>query len=134
MQIISRLCTPLLLLASINGISPKLVYAEAAPGSIYPITIDLIGGPLLSLAVSGETAYIGQGQGLTIFDISDPTNPERITSLPLPWDVVAVQILDNLAYVAAGELSIIDVSKRHSPKIIGNYVLEAPAQQVQVIG
>ncbi|MBV9786875.1 MAG: hypothetical protein JOZ51_01785 [Chloroflexi bacterium] len=73
--------------------------------------------------VVGTNAYIPARQdGLVIFDVSDPTKP-RLRSIFGPADdftpaVYDVQVVDNLAYLAAGTVfKIVDVSNPDNPTL-----------------
>ncbi|MDK2811914.1 MAG: hypothetical protein PWQ78_124 [Petrotoga sp.] len=68
-------------------------------------------------------------QGISIFNVSDPTNPKRLSQLePAGWvrDTYVkydVFVKDNYAYVANDQngLVIVDISDPASPKEVGHY-------------
>jgi hypothetical protein len=96
-----------------------------------------IGGPALSVAVTGEHAYLGEGFGLTILDISIPSAPEVVGRLEFLPDIVhGVAVAGNYAYVADGEsgLRVIDVSDPTDPSEVGFYDTHGSAGDVAVVG
>ncbi len=87
---------------------------------------------MANLAVVGDYAYVGQYYGgLEIIDVSDPTNPIRISSVLsdvsdlsfTPWDV---KIVGDYAYVASmnSGLSIIDISDPANPFHVSSVLYE----------
>ncbi|MCF7810905.1 S8 family serine peptidase, partial [bacterium] len=75
------------------------------------------------VVVRDNTAYIACYQsGLMIVDVSDPENPEEISTFNTPGDGRRVTIRDNLAYVGDGwrGLQIIDISDLENPEGIGS--------------
>lgn len=59
------------------------------------------GGTINKVSVSGNYAYMLQGQDLLILDISDSTNPLEVGKLVTPSEVWDVFVEGNYAYVAA---------------------------------
>lgn len=83
------------------------------------------GGLAYEIQVIGDIAYIGDGfGGLLLVDVSDPENPQEISSLHggtgSPEDIC---IIDDLAFVADGAdgLNIINISDSSSPVEIGSF-------------
>jgi hypothetical protein len=83
-----------------------------------------IGGSVTAVTIDANYAYIGEGAGLTILDISNPSQPQQVARLPLPRVVEDVQIVENYAYVAMGDagLQIVDVNEPTNPTLSGNYI------------
>jgi hypothetical protein len=80
----------------------------------------------------GRYAYVA-GSHLVIYDMIDPANPVRIGHVPAPWEDVPtdetfgslsehVTVQGDYAYVSdqAGRLSIVDVTDKTAPFIVGN--------------
>ena len=73
---------------------------------------------LWGVAVSGDYAYVGElGDSLYIVDISNPSSPQRVSALYLPFQTTGpyggrrrVAISGNYAYVTWGGLHIVDIS------------------------
>jgi hypothetical protein len=88
-----------------------------------------------SVFVYGDTAYIANGEdGLVILDVSDPSNPQLISTLPLE-KAINVVVADNVAYVieegqvrdgrAYGDtLVLIDVAIPGTPRKLGDFAPE----------
>ena len=87
--------------------------------------------PALSLAVSGDLAFVGTGgyyyeipEGhLEIIDIADPAAPAVLDCVSLPW-LLDVAVAGDYAYCVtdAGEywfLSVVDVSDPEAPALVG---------------
>ncbi|MEO0190746.1 MAG: T9SS type A sorting domain-containing protein [candidate division WOR-3 bacterium] len=80
------------------------------------------------VAVQGDYAYVASDTGLTIVDISQPTNPTVVCHLLLaisPQDVhrgCDVVVSDTIAYVAAHRMvAIVNIADPHSPAIISTW-------------
>ncbi len=95
-----------------------------------------IGGNCKAVFVQGDYAYIGEGPGLRILDISDPTNPQAIGKVLLPDIVLGVYVSGNCAYVADGlsGLRVIDISNPASPVEVGYFLTPDFAYGVYVSG
>ena len=90
----------------IGGLRIVDISTETAPVVVGSIDIDTRGAYAkgIGVAVACDRAYVAAEGGLHIFDVSDRTNPTRLTTLPVPamfGDAIAarVQIVGNLAYV-----------------------------------
>ncbi|MCP4544403.1 MAG: PKD domain-containing protein [Chloroflexi bacterium] len=94
-----------------------------------------IGGYTRAVAVQGDYAYIGEGPGLTILDISNPTLLTIVGKTP---PLSSVGVLDvyaagDYAYIANGNgLRLVDVSDPTSPTEAGSCSMTAVA--VTVVG
>ncbi len=91
------------------------------------------------IAISGDFAFVadhngfGNDGGLLIINISDKTNPERISKYPSP-ELYGVMVLDDYAYLAddSNGFSILDVSDKTNPEKTGGYI--EGVQDVVVVG
>jgi hypothetical protein len=88
------------------------------------------------VTVVGSTAYVADGSGLQVIDISNPENPQIIGAVDTPdlaWDVTVV---GSTAYVADWNsgLQVIDISNPESPQIIGAVDTPDLAYGVIVVG
>ena len=52
------------------------------------------------MAIQGNYAYLLSSEGLTIFDLSDPTTPQRISAIATSASSTALILADNLAYIS----------------------------------
>jgi len=100
------------------------------------------------VVVVGNKAYIADGEnGLSVIDVSNPTNPQvkLYESLDLPGVSYNLRVVGNKVYVAGGTegLQVIDISNPLQPYIIDSIVMPdqyttdgfvAKALDVEVIG
>lgn len=108
--------------------------------SATPATRGRIRSPYTAegVQVVGTNAYIPARQdGLFIFDVSDPAQPRLHSVFGATKDFVApvsdVQVVGNLAYVAAGtSFKIVDVSNPDTPTLPAELPLRV--FQLQVVG
>jgi len=95
-------------------------------------SFDLIGtwasGPCRAVYVQGNYAYIGSDSLLIILDISDPQNPTYVSELNTKGIIEDIQVINDLAYVAAGleGLKIINVGNVNFPTEVGSLKLSGP--------
>ena len=92
----------------------------------------------LDVAVAGNYAYVLTYGDLRIVDISNPTNPVKISSCDMPDEVgaVALEVQGNYAYVAArgAGLRVVDISTLAAPVEVGFYDTPGWAADVTVAG
>jgi hypothetical protein len=95
------------------------------------------GGRNYVSAVQGNHAYVGEGYGLAILDVSNPASPVVVGRTPLfPEMVSDVAVAGPYAYVSigAGGLRIIDVSSSDSPAEVGFYGTVGAVWDVAISG
>jgi hypothetical protein len=92
-------------------------------------------GEAQGMVVSGNYSYVADGEsGLQVVDISDPVNPEIVSSVDTGW-ARDVTVSGNYAYVVGdGGLYVVDISDPFSPHITGNLDTPGSAQSVAVAG
>ncbi len=92
-------------------------------------------GSTLRLRAEGNIAYVIDSPFLQIIDISTPSFPSLISSYTVPGAAKDLDLVGNLAYVAARDagLQILDVSDPFSPTLIGNSTTPANAIAVHVV-
>jgi hypothetical protein len=91
-------------------------------------TVDLLGAE--QVAISGDTAYVSvfYPPALRVYDISVPSSPTEVGSLPDIFGVTSVVVVGPYAYVPwydsfgtpPGGLKVIDVSTPSSPFVAGS--------------
>jgi len=90
------------------------------------------------IAVSGSIAYVtAQSSGLHIIDISVPSNPHLVTSVPFPLEgfPYAIALSGSHAYIARGSgLHVIDISDPSLPFIAGSVDTESPVVNIAIAG
>ena len=94
-----------------------------------------IGGSTEAVAVQGNYAYLGVGPRLMVLNVSDPANPRKVGQTAVLPDLVQdVYATGNYAYVADGDLRVIDVSIPAAPAEVGFYDTLGYARDVYVAG
>lgn len=74
------------------------------------------------LDVDFNYAYLAsQEDGILILNVTDPTNPNKLGELDLDRRTTSVVVENNFAYVADKGLSIVDISNRSNPVLVGDY-------------
>jgi len=87
------------------------------------------------VAVVGGYAYVADGRGLRVVDISDPTNPAEVGFYDTPGYAYDVAVAGGYAYVADGRgLRVVDVSDPSNPTEVGFYDTPGSAADVAVAG
>jgi hypothetical protein len=106
---------------------------SAAPATTadLPLVIEevtSVGGDIPVVAFAGSFAYVGEGGGLSILDISDPERFARIARLNLRqqggFTPTAIQLVGSHVYIGSeysGGLAIVDVSTPAQPTLLGRY-------------
>ncbi|MHA2296860.1 MAG: LVIVD repeat-containing protein [Candidatus Hodarchaeales archaeon] len=86
-------------------------------------------GMVHDLVIVDEHAFVTDGKNLEIIDISNHSNPIQVGTSPVyvggssGFDSLRIQIIDKLAYIAAGEygLVILNVSDLTNPSLISQF-------------
>ena len=93
-------------------------------------------GWTVDVDVVDEMAYIADyAGGLKIMDFSVPTNPElKSTYLAPYYSVHSVVVRGDLAYLAAGDFVIVDVSSPESPSYVESLDFDLNAEGIAVAG
>ena len=107
----------LALLGASDGMHIVDVADPAAPRSIGLYRPGA--GIIQAITVVGDKGYVTSFNDFTVLDLSDPTAPSRLGSLPVNGSDIAMA--DGLAFVAAGGLTVVDVSDPTAPTGIGWY-------------
>jgi hypothetical protein len=99
--------------------------SAAGPGWRFE-RLDQLGGPSRTVAVAGDTAYLGLGPSVQLLDVADPARPVALGRLDLAGIVLDLTIEGDRAYVLQGghQLDVLDVADRRSPTVLGS--LSAP--------
>jgi len=104
-----------------------------APEWLSP-SLQLIGhvsGSALAVAVQGNYAYLGFSYELVVLDITDRSNPQWTTSLPIPTNDIA--LVGDYAYVVGREgFTVVDISDPTQPQVRGHLTSKATAASVVV--
>ncbi len=101
-------------------------------------TVNTLGGKITAVAVAGHFAYIGEGAGLSVIDVSDSEHPRFMSRLPLTLRsyINEITIEGTRAYLAAGKdgLLIVDIANTFDPQLVGTFATETPVSGVRVAG
>jgi len=94
-----------------------------------------LGGATYAVAVSGNYAYIGQGQDIVVLDVSSPDSPVELGRVTTSGFVYDVAVSGDYAYVAdyPNGLVIVDISDKSAPTIAGSYDTAGYAAQCVAI-
>ncbi len=84
----------------------------------------------------GRAVFITFRGRMILADISDPSNPVLLSDEVLWKNSDALEVVGDLAFVAARDagLSIVDISDSASPVIIGSFATPGDANHVSVVG
>jgi len=74
-----------------------------------------------AVAIAGHYCYTGDLRSLHVFNIANPSQAQKVASLPLEGQLKGIQVVDTLAYMTGYKFSILNVSNPASPKILGEY-------------
>jgi hypothetical protein len=101
-----------------HGVHLLDISEPAAPAILgyYPMA-----APALSLAATGKTLFVADGDGLRIADLSDPARPASLAFLDLPGEVTGLVLNEDFLYVASGGhgLRVVDISEPAAPQETG---------------
>ena len=94
------------------------------------------GGVTCACAVSGDYAYIGQGQYFVVLDVSNPAVPVELGRLRTGDIIRDIAVSGSYAYVADNYngLVIVDITNPAAPALAGSYTTVGYAWDVVVSG
>ena len=108
---------------------------------ILLISYQIVGyGNALSVALSGNYAYLGYGSGLRVLDISNPAKPEEIGVYSDLMGVQDIAVAGSYAYLALATggygdgLAILDISNPATPALVTLPQLQLPASGLAISG
>ncbi len=86
-----------------------------------------------SIDIEGNYAFIADNDGISIFDISDPTNVVNELNIPLPTGAFGVDVYDGFLYAAGASsgLYIINVTDIHDTEFLGHHIKSSVSVFVQ---
>jgi hypothetical protein len=106
-----------------------VTFGAAAGDSIDSISINYASSTLWShierVCIQGDYAYCAAAHGLMIYDISNITDPELISTSFLEYGVGKdIAVSGNYAYLCCNTdgVKVFDISDPHNPIIVGQYV------------
>jgi hypothetical protein len=103
-----------------------------------PVEIGSVTIPVNALALSGNTLFVGTGDGrLVVFDVSTPASPKQIASVTMPLPST-MRLSGTLLLVAAAQsgLLVFDVSNPSAPAMLSQFSpgVSAPVWDVVSLG
>jgi hypothetical protein len=102
---------------------------EAEP----PINASEVGA--YAVDVAGRYAFVSNSDGVAVLDMTDVTVPLQVGLYPGRWGkVVDLVVRDDLAYVGAGILSMINISDPTAPTLLGEVFVGRQPQAFDVAG
>ncbi len=89
---------------------------------------------LYDVRVDGDFAFAACYEGLMVFDLHDPANPEPLSLVPLPRRPLSLRLHDGNAFLAvqSGSLQIVDISDPTALSIAGSYEIGSPAVDLHI--
>jgi len=91
-------------------------------------------GPSYSVTVLNGYAYVTGNEGVSVFDVDDPSRPSRVATLELADGAFGIKFVGATAYIAGDEegLVIADFSDPESPVTLGSLNVGGSAVDVDV--
>ncbi|HVP06809.1 MAG TPA: hypothetical protein VMS71_03130, partial [Candidatus Acidoferrum sp.] len=128
-------CGDTIYLGMSNG--AVVILSVAAPLNPKVTSTYLTGSRYVSaIAKSGSFLYVACATGLDIVDLSDPTEPKRAGFFPTPSDSgyspTDVSVVGKLAFIAAIDLWIVDVSVISNPVQVSRFDTPQSATKIQI--
>ena len=109
-----------------NGSEGLCVIDVSDPNQLRTVgfcdTQDYVGNYTYGVCANGEYAYIGDGEGLHMIDISNPLNPHKVGFVPCTSAVKDIYVTGDHAYLAASTsgLRVIDISAPETVTEVGS--------------
>ncbi len=129
--------TAALVVTTPNGtVSSQNGFAYATSRGVNLEQSSQIGGISNAVFVQGIYAYVGEGAGLDVLDISNSSSPKLVGRVALPGLVNGVVAAGQYVYVADDDagLEIVDVSNAAVPRVRGFYPTSGIASGIATLG
>ena len=116
--------------------TPERLPVSGAAASLNINELGHLGGLADTVFVSGSLAYAGLGAEIAILDITNPYTPTRLGYFSLPALVTDMEVVGQIAYVAAAEsgLHLLNVQNPTAPIYLGTYTVTGQVEAVVVQG
>lgn len=87
---------------------------QFTPASAFSLAVDW--------NATGDIAYLADGTGLYVIDVSDPFNPVELGSYVSPFSSsYDIKVVGNVAYLLSGALEVLDISDPANIAQLGSY-------------
>ena len=107
------------------AIGPRLAVLDVSDATHPTLTgqTSILSIDIQALAIQGNVAYAAAGaDGLSIFDVSNPSQPVELGSVDMPGFATSVVITGSHAFVTTDiDLQVVDVLQPNTPLIVGSY-------------
>lgn len=97
--------------ADYSNIGPQLVNVAATQSEARDIEI------------VGNWGYVAEYDALTVWNVSDPSDPLLVSSVPIPGFVIVLEVDGDYAYVVGSNITTIDISNPESPEMLSSVAL-----------
>jgi len=94
------------------------------PRGLLPVGQLSLDGPALGVAAGEDLALVAAGEsGLQVIDVSYPSQPQGLASLPTSDEALAVAVSDSLAFVACGYggVAVLSIVEPDKPQLVGRF-------------
>ncbi len=104
-----------------HGIIPIIIVATLSVNMVMGLEIEQVGvydfGVAYDIVYQDDTAYVSGNDGVDIFDITDRTNPIKITRIECSNGAFGLHIVENILYVSATSqgLLLVDITDPRNP-------------------
>ena len=104
-----------------------------------PVFVDYFDSPYYSgcLRVQNDFLYLSASDGLYVYDLSNPEDPQPVGFCQLPGSSWSFEIVWDYAYIAAGPsggLRVVDITDPYDPRLSGCYVTPGHCNDIAVHG
>lgn len=107
------------------AIGPRLAVLDVSDATHPTLTgqTSILSIDIQALAIQGNVAYAAAGaDGLSIFDVSNPSQPVELGNVDMPGFATSVVITGSHAFVTTDiDLQVVDVLQPNTPLIVGSY-------------
>ena len=112
------------------------VFDVSQPSLIYQAAFLEIPGRSEGVAISGNYAYLACNYGLSIVDITNPTNPSFIDSIYIRWYAENIDVSGDIMCVPASEgVYLFDIYDPLDPEILAIFPMsDNDAYHVKIVG
>lgn len=109
--------------------SPIASKSYSIPPTLNIVSTTAVSGYAYGVAVSGNFAYVAnRGQGLKVYDISNPAALVEVASLAIPGDITCIEVFGQHAYLAVGSgIRVISVQNPASPQLVTSIPISSTA-------
>ncbi len=121
----ARDCTSLTWLPFVCLLLPATTASGQCPDYVSGprwVGVANVSGSADDIVIRGSYAYAAWGTGFAVFDLSEPTRPALVSSIPTPGRSLSVALSGDYAFVSAGSagVHVIDIFDPREPVLTGS--------------